>query len=180
MHCPSASASTTPDEATHDAQRGLKNFRKALEGLQLLHAAGFEVGITRQVQSGEDRGARSTSDSGNCCASNGLPEDLSIVALPQLGALDSTAEFHAAGRCDAEGSAAHVPAPVLARPDADPARRPAQAHAPARWSTMSPLSTRPPDLAAALAAPIVPAHRRCSLCLGGGVNYVGADPPAGV
>ena len=28
----------TPDEAAHDAQRGLKNFRKALEGLKLLHA----------------------------------------------------------------------------------------------------------------------------------------------
>ena len=44
----------SPDEATHDAGRGLKNFRKAIEGLKLLHEAGFETGITRQRHRGED------------------------------------------------------------------------------------------------------------------------------
>src|SRR6185369_12968501 len=46
-----------PDEARHDAGRGLKNFRKALEGLRLLHAAGFAVGITRLATPEEDAAA---------------------------------------------------------------------------------------------------------------------------
>ena len=36
------------------------------------------------------------------------------------------------------------------------------------------------DVESALAAPINPTHRRCSLCLGGDVNYVGAAAQAGV
>jgi hypothetical protein len=39
---------------------------------------------------------------------------------------------------------------------------------------------RPADLAAALSTPTNPVHRHCSLCLGGGVNYVGADARPGV
>ena len=46
-----------PDEARHDAARGLRNFRKALQGLKLLADAGFEVGITRQQDAGEDSAA---------------------------------------------------------------------------------------------------------------------------
>lgn len=73
-----------PDEAQHDAGRGLKNFRKAMEGLKLLHAAGFAVGITRQQRSDED----STAIEGRFRAllrKQGLPTGMPIVALPELG-----------------------------------------------------------------------------------------------
>ena len=73
-----------PDEARHDAGRGLKNFRKALDGLRLLHEAGFATGITRMQEPGEDR--RSVENRfRNLFRRQRLPEDLPIVALPELG-----------------------------------------------------------------------------------------------
>jgi pyruvate-formate lyase-activating enzyme len=73
-----------PDEKRHDAGRGLKNFRKALEGLRLLREAGFAVGITRQMQPGED-GAAVHAAFRNLLRRQRLPEDLPVVALPELG-----------------------------------------------------------------------------------------------
>jgi hypothetical protein len=169
----------TPDEATHDAQRGLKNFRKALEGLQLLTAAGFEVGITRQVQSGEDA-ARINQRFRQLLYKQGLPTDLSIVALPQLGALDSTAESTEPISA-APGSSVPPVCPPLCSQGRMLIRRGGRLQLTAcTLVDDEPAFDGPPDLAAALAAPINPVHRRCSLCLGGGVNYVGADAPPGV
>src|SRR5690606_26115438 len=75
-----------PDEARHDAGRGLKNFRKAMEGLRLLHAAGFEVGVTRQATAGED--VRFVeAQFRRLLGKHGLPAELAIAALPDLGAL---------------------------------------------------------------------------------------------
>jgi hypothetical protein len=163
----------SPDPISHDAQRGLKNFRKAMEGLKLLHAAGFEVGITRQVQPGEDA-AQIEQRFRQQLRRNGLPEGLSIVALPQLGALDIAAgpamSAHGAPR-DAPLCArgrmlirrdGHLRLTACALVDDDPA------------------FDRPADIESALAAPITPVHRRCSLCRGGDVNYVGAEQPTGV
>ena len=77
-----------PDEARHDAGRGFKNFRKALQGLKLLSEGGFDVGITRLQEIGED--AKATAGRyRQLLRKNGLREDLQIVALPDLGALRS-------------------------------------------------------------------------------------------
>ena len=180
----------SPDEATHDAQRGLKNFRKAIEGLKLLHAAGFEVGITRQVQDGESP-AQVMQRFRNLLRKNGLPEELSIVALPQLGALDPAA----APSMAADVPAATPPAPRAATGhcDGEPPAVPLCANGrmlirregELRLTACAlvdddPGFDRPADIETALAIPTKPLHRRCRLCLGGGVNYVGAEAPAGV
>src|SRR5690606_16452252 len=95
-----------PDEARHDAGRGLKNFRKAMEGLRLLHAAGFEVGVTRQATAGED--VRFVeAQFRRLLGKHGLPAELAIAALPDLGALG------AAGVPRVSGSA-NDPAAVVA------------------------------------------------------------------
>ena len=75
-----------PDEAQHDAERGLRNFRKALQGLRLLHEAGFAVSIARLQQPDED--ARAISNRfRNLLRRQQLPEDLPVIALPPLGGL---------------------------------------------------------------------------------------------
>ncbi len=56
------------DEARHDAGRGLKNFRKAIDGLRLLHDAGFDCGITRQQEPGEDSSRGAITAFAICCA----------------------------------------------------------------------------------------------------------------
>jgi len=157
-----------PDEQRHDAGRGLKNFRKALEGLRLLHAAGFEVGITRQITPGEDADAVAARFS-QVLRRHNLPEDLPMVALPQLGALG-----------DDEGQAAP------STPRSGPAPEPACARS--RMVMISggapgfhacPLTDDAPRFAcgatldAAIAARVAPDHPRCSLCLGPGVDYAG-------
>src|SRR5690606_21701842 len=84
-----------PEETRHDAARGLKNFRKAIEGLRLLHAAGFEVGITRQSTPGEDA-QKVAARFRQLLRRHGLPEDLPVVALPDLAALGQTEALAAA------------------------------------------------------------------------------------
>jgi Radical SAM superfamily len=157
-----------PDEAQHDAGRGLKNFRKALEGLRLLLAAGFAVGITRQQQSGEDARAVG-SRFRNLLRKQRLPEDLPIVALPELGALGSSPPL------------AVTVAPLSTVPPACSRSRMLIKRDHALRLTPCPLVDddaafdAPADLAAAIARPVTPTHARCTLCLGVGVNYIGAD-----
>jgi Radical SAM superfamily len=162
-----------PDEAQHDAGRGLKNFRKALEGLRLLQAAGFAVGITRQQRADED--ARAIDNRfRNLLRKQRLPEDLPIVALPDLGALGE----------------AIVPARVP-----PPVRPPETACSRSRMLVKRDHSLRltpcplvdddagfdaPADLAAAITHAVAPTHPRCNLCRTVGVNYVGADGASGV
>jgi uncharacterized Fe-S cluster-containing radical SAM superfamily protein len=69
------------DAARHDAGRGWGNFRRALEGLALLHQRGFAVSVTRQMSVGEDATAVAMAFRG-MLARHGLPPDLGIVALP--------------------------------------------------------------------------------------------------
>jgi uncharacterized Fe-S cluster-containing radical SAM superfamily protein len=154
-----------PDEARHDAGRGLKNFRKALDGLRLLHEAGFATGITRMQEAGEDSRAVHNRFR-NLLRRNLLPEDLPIVALPELGSLEgdipaplpnagTTPESSCArGRMviKRDGKLRFTPCPLV---DDDASM---DMHEP---------------LGAALAQVVVTRHRRCSACLGPGVNYVG-------
>jgi organic radical activating enzyme len=170
----------TPDEAAHDAQRGLKNFRKALEGLKLLHAAGFETGITRQILPDEEQ-SRVDLRFRQLLRKHDLPEDMPIVALPQLGALHAASGPPMAlqvALAQSGGKAASEP--LCAR-----GRMLVRRHGSLRITACAlvddePAFDRPPDVESALAAPIHPVHRRCRLCLSGGVNYVGADAPTGV
>jgi molybdenum cofactor biosynthesis enzyme MoaA len=73
-----------PDADRHDAGRGWGNFRRALEGLSLLHQRGFQVSITRQITTGEDPPAVAAAFRA-VLARHGLPQDLKIVALPDYG-----------------------------------------------------------------------------------------------
>jgi molybdenum cofactor biosynthesis enzyme MoaA len=173
----------TPDEAAHDAQRGLKNFRKAMEGLKLLHVAGFEVGITRQIQAGEDA-AKVRQRFRHLLQKHGLPEDLSVVALPQLGALHVASGPPMAQQPSQARPAASADItqgiPLCARGRMLIRREGALRLTACALVDDDPRFDRPAHLAAALGAPTNPVHQRCSLCLGGGVNYTGADDRPGV
>ncbi len=155
-----------PDEAQHDAGRGFRNFRKALEGLRLLHAAGFAVGITRQWQPGEETRTLSNRFR-NLLRKQNLPEDLSIIALPQLGALETDA-FPAA----ANGAGSSPP--TLCSGGRMLLKRAGNLHLTAcALVDDDPSFDLLPELAAALAAAVAPRHVRCRLCLSGGVDYTG-------
>jgi pyruvate-formate lyase-activating enzyme len=161
-----------PDEARHDAGRGLKNFRKAVEGLRLLHAAGFAVGITRQISTGEDAHAVANRFR-QLLRKHRLPEDLPVVALPELGALDDSDRLAVA---------------ALARPEPVPAPHVQPPCARGRMLLMRdgnlrlhacPLTDDQPRfdtgaaLDTALATAVIPDHPRCSICLSTGVDYSG-------
>lgn len=157
-----------PDEARHDAGRGLKNFRKALEGARLLHTAGFSIGITRQSTLGEDAAAVDAAFRA-VLRRQRLPQDLSIVALPELGLPNANAVLRTPATF--VKSAPTAPACAVSRmllrrneqlrfhacPLTDDA---------ARFDAGTSLS-------AALAARFVPDHSRCGQCLTRGVAYAG-------
>lgn len=152
-----------PDEARHDAGRGLRNFRKALQGLVTLHQAGFAVGVTRRCEPGEDS-AEVEARFRALFRRHGLPADLPLVALPELGALHDAAPpaYPAAAAmapslcrssrtaCMQGGDLAFLPCPLV-----DDAAEML-------------LGT---TLAAACAVAVVPRHPRCAQCLGAGVPY---------
>lgn len=169
-----------PDEAQHDAGRGLKNFRKALEGLRLLHAAGFAVGITRQQSPGENVKAVENRFR-NLLRRQHLPEDMQVVALPELGALESLVP---PGPIEPSAAAADragfVVAPACSR------SRMLIRRAGALRLTACPMVDddagfdRAADLDLAASSPISPLHPRCGLCRNTGVNYIGDAPGGGV
>lgn len=72
------------DESRHDAGRGAGNFRLALQGLRLLHKAGFRVSLARQMQTGRDE-PDVDREFRQLLAAEGLPADLAIVAFPDFG-----------------------------------------------------------------------------------------------
>lgn len=158
------------DEARHDAGRGLKNFRKAIEGLRLLQEAGFECGITRQQEPGED--ARAVhSRFRNLLRRNRLPEDLQIVALPELGALRgelSPPAIPLAGGAPVLRETACARSRMVLRRDA------ALRIAPCPLVDDDASMDFQLPLNAALAQPVLARHRRCGVCLAQGVNYVGS------
>lgn len=163
-----------PDEARHDAGRGLKNFRKALEGMRLLHAAGLQVGITRQVTPGEDAAAVDAQFR-QLLRKNRLPGDLGIVALPELGALGHTTELPVPAP-ESRLAAQTLPPPPCARSRMLMLRgTELRVHAcpltddDARFDLGNMLQ-------GALEALVAPVHPRCGLCRGPGVDYAGPAP----
>jgi pyruvate-formate lyase-activating enzyme len=78
-----------PDERRHDAGRGWGNFKRAMAGLKILHAAGFAVCVARQALPDEvsvDVQRRYA----ELLRQHGLPP-LALVALPEFGAPGSPA-----------------------------------------------------------------------------------------
>jgi uncharacterized Fe-S cluster-containing radical SAM superfamily protein len=169
-----------PDEARHDEGRGFKNFRKALEGLRLLHAAGFAVGIARQQLADED--ARAVENRfRNLLRKQRLPEDLPLLALPELGALGGFGNT-ASEQTARTGSAATPFAvePACSRSRMLIRREGALRLAPCPLVDDDPSFDAPPDLEAACGAPTSAIHARCALCRSVGVNYIGMDVDARV
>ncbi len=157
-----------PDEARHDAARGLRNFRKALQGLKLLSDAGFAVGITRQQDAGEDSAALAARFR-QLLRKHSLPEDLPVIALPELGRpLQPATPVQASHAAAIETPCSR--SRMLIRRDAS-----------LRY-TACPLVDDDPGfdlgstLAPALAAVVQPRHGRCTTCLTQGVPYAGTAP----
>ena len=158
-----------PDEAQHDAGRGMKNFRKALEGLRLLHAAGFEVGVTRQITPGEDaREVEATFR--RLLRRQRLPEDLPIVALPELGLPDEAANHATSTQASTSCTpvAACMTGRMLLR------RNGALRFHACPLTDDAPRFDVGTTLEEALAARVAPDHPRCARCLTApGVDYAG-------
>lgn len=159
-----------PDEARHDAARGFRTFRKALQGLKLLHDAGFKVSIARLYEPGEDTAAIEARFRA-LLRKQGLPAELRIHALPPLGRPDEALVVPADA---ASANDAARPAPACSR-----SRMAARVGATMTFFPC-PLVDDDPDMAlgadlgAALSARIEPRHRRCAVCHGQGVDYAGA------
>lgn len=167
-----------PEEARHDAGRGPKSFRKALEGLRLLHAAGFAVGITRQREAGEQREAIEARFR-TLLRRQQLPDDLPVVALPDLGLPATRAPEQAVTpvvdastpACGPRASASIAPActrsrMLLQRPEG-------LRIAPCPLVDDSPALDLGAVLGSALQAPARLQHGRCRICLEQGVDYAG-------
>jgi sulfatase maturation enzyme AslB (radical SAM superfamily) len=73
-----------PNEHEHDAERGWGNFKRALDGLKLLHGRGFAISIARHSQPDEDS-AQIDSRYRELLRKHRLPEATPIVALPDFG-----------------------------------------------------------------------------------------------
>jgi sulfatase maturation enzyme AslB (radical SAM superfamily) len=73
-----------PEEQLHDAQRGWGNFKRALEGLHVLHRAGFEISIARHAKPDEDTDAVEARYR-ELLGKNDLPSDIALASLPELG-----------------------------------------------------------------------------------------------
>ena len=71
------------DAARHDADRGEGSFAKAIDGLKMLHQAGFAVSVARHMDKGEDSEAVEQQFRA-LFAAHGLPTDLNIVAFPDF------------------------------------------------------------------------------------------------
>ena len=155
----------SPEEALHDAGRGLKNFRKALEGLKLLHDAGFAVSIARQQQDAEDAPAIARKFQ-QLLRRHGLPADVPVVAIPQLGSLE-------APRCLPDLAEGPWPTEPLCAQGRMLIRRAGSLRLTAcPLVDDDPAFDAPPDLKQAGCSAVETVHRRCTLCRGVGVGYI--------
>jgi MoaA/NifB/PqqE/SkfB family radical SAM enzyme len=73
-----------PNEHQHDAGRGWGNFKRALDGMKLLHAKGFAVSVARQMHTGEDE-PEITARFRELLHKHDLPVDTPITSLPDFG-----------------------------------------------------------------------------------------------
>jgi len=165
-----------PDEARHDAGRGHRSFRKALEGLRLLHEAGFAVGITRQVDPGEQKEAIEARFR-NLLRRHQLPENMPLVALPDLGlpaSMEPVADATPAAR-DPLLASHPLPsvAPACTRSRMLLRRPEGLRFAPCPLVDDDPGMDLGNALAPALQASVRPVHARCRICLEQGVAYAG-------
>lgn len=159
-----------PEEARHDAGRGLKNFRKAIEGLRLLHQAGFATGITRQSLPGEDAAAVDAQFRA-LLKRQRLPRDLPIVALPELGALGTLAPGPATPAASPAG------AEITCARSRMVLRREGQMRVHACPLTDDDTAfDLGNSLHAATKTGVVACHARCAVCLDSGVDYAGTRP----
>jgi uncharacterized Fe-S cluster-containing radical SAM superfamily protein len=159
-----------PDEARHDAGRGLQNFRKALDGLRLLHAAGFPTGLTRMREPGEDQRAVENRFR-NLLRKQRLPEDLPIVALPELGLPQAHGSQVPA---IATPPSPAVPAPGCSRSRMLLRRNGRLRVAPCALVDDTPALEFDVGLPESLRLPARLTHARCAQCLTLGVDYAGA------
>lgn len=158
------------DEARHDAGRGLKNFRKALEGLRLLHAAGFAVGITRQ-RTGDEDAVAIEAQFRRLLRKQGLPGDLPIVPLPDLLAFGN-AELDGAP-ADATISGAPPVPPLCSSGRMLFIREGAPRFHACPLTDDAMRFDAGASLQQALEARVTPDHPRCKRCLACGVDYAG-------
>jgi MoaA/NifB/PqqE/SkfB family radical SAM enzyme len=83
-----------PDEKRHDTARGWGNFERAIEGLQLLHAQGFDISIARQMDADEDA-AQVSEAYRQLLRRSKLPDNLRVVPLPDMGKLGTDSRIEA-------------------------------------------------------------------------------------
>jgi sulfatase maturation enzyme AslB (radical SAM superfamily) len=153
------------DEAAHDAGRGLRNFRKAVQGLKLLFDAGFEVGVTRRLQPDENA-AVTDARFRQIFTRNQLPRDLSIVALPELGPLHASV-------IPAHASVSTPRAPMCATSRTAQALGDGVAFTPCPMVDDDPQFLIAGPLDRACGQPVRPIHPRCELCRTIGIAYSG-------
>lgn len=72
-----------PDETQHDAERGWGNFKRALEGLKLLHQAGFGISLARHSKPNENS-KEIDARYRVLLEKNALPA-VRVIPLPELG-----------------------------------------------------------------------------------------------
>lgn len=80
-----------PDPERHDAARGKGSFDRALRGLSALYTLGFGVSVARHADKHEDAVAVSRRYAA-LFRQAGLPENLTLVAFPDLGRPDTSPE----------------------------------------------------------------------------------------
>lgn len=155
-----------PDESAHDSERGWGNFKRAIEGIKILHAAGFEVSIARQSDAGENDAEVATRYR-ELLSKNRLPPTLRLIP------------WHDFGR---PGVGAPV-APPSAREAAETShdlmcsrsrmivKRDGQLRVHACALTDDDIRfDLGPSLAASVSAPISLVHSRCGQCVRTGAN----------
>ncbi len=171
----------SPDESVHDAGRGLKNFRKAIEGLRILHDGGFATGIVSQPHAGADSAAV-VARFRQLLKRQQLPQDLPVHCIAELGALHAPGAEAAIPALDIEASFAPGTLPASGAIAVTPCctrGRMLIKRSGALWLTACPMVDddvafdRAADLRVALTAPIQPTHRRCTTCLRSGLRYGG-------
>lgn len=158
-----------PEEAAHDAGRGLKTFRKALEGLKLLHQAGFDVGITRLSAPGENAAAVE-SKFRSLLRRQGLPQELPIRALSELGRPGLPLPSSALAVAGAES-----PVTECSRSRMLIAGNSGPLFLPCPLVDDEPERALGSTLAEAIANPVQTTHRRCKICRTVGVSYAGTE-----